>query len=408
MRALNEIIQDLIAIKEQGKAPLTLLAVCPNSSAVLEAAIKAASRDRSILLLAATLNQVDYEGSYTGWTQDQFVQEMHKYAKKYDWSGPIYPCLDHGGPWLKDLHTLANLSYPETMENVKTSLTACIRAGYKLLHIDPTVDRTLPVDHALPIELVVSRTVELIDHAEQVRKAYGLPKVDYEVGTEEVHGGLVDIKRFEAFIDLLHKELTRNHLAHCWPCLLVAQVGTDLHTITFKPRVARQLFRILAPYGSMVKGHYTDWVQSPYKYPISGIGGANVGPEFTAAEYDALAALANQERQSPSTRSPSKFMQILQTAVVDSKRWIKWLLPHERELPFSQLDPRRQEWLLKTGSRYIWTDPQVVAYRAHLYSNLNRIGIDAHNYVIDQVARVVEKYILAFNLRNSVDSLGGM
>ncbi len=406
MRALNEIIKDLITLREQEKAALTLLAVCPNSSAVLEAAVKAASRKRSILLLAATLNQVDYEGSYTGWTQDRFVQEMHMYADKYNWSGPIYPCLDHGGPWLKDLHTLANISYPETMENVKTSITACIRAGYRLLHIDPTVDRTLPAGNALPLELVVSRTVELIDHAERVRKKYALPKVDYEVGTEEVHGGLVDIKRFEEFIDFLHTELNRYNLADCWPCLLVAQVGTDLHTTKFKSRVAMKLFRILAPHGSMVKGHYTDWVQSPHEYPASGIGAANVGPEFTAAEYDALAALESQERLLASTRSSSKIMQTLKSAVIDSRRWKKWLLPHERELPFSQLTPPRQEWLLKTGSRYIWTNPQVLASRANLYVNLDRVGIDAHNYVIDQITQTVEKYISAFNLQNSVDILG--
>ena len=65
-----------------------------------------------------------------------------------------------------------------------------------MLHIDPTVDRTLPTDAPVPIELVVERTLELIGHAEAERQRLGQPPISYEVGTEEVHGGLVDLDSF--------------------------------------------------------------------------------------------------------------------------------------------------------------------------------------------------------------------
>ncbi len=406
MRDLNEIIKELILRKNLGKPPITLLAVCPNSSAVLEAAVKAAAKNRSLMLFAATLNQVDFETSYTGWTQAQFVHEMREYADKYEWSGPLYPCLDHGGPWLKDLHTLANLTYTEAMSKVKTSISACIMAEYKLLHIDPTVDRTLATNQPIPLELVVGRTVELIEHAERLRIANELPGLAYEVGTEEVHGGLVDIQRFEDFIDLLQTELGKRNLRYCWPCLLVAQIGTDLHTASFKPRAAQRLFSILAPLGSLAKGHYTDWVETPEEYPASGMGAANVGPEFTAQEFTALRELEDQERELIHGMPASNFMDTLQNAVIESDRWKKWLLTQEKGLPFVELRPKRKEWLLKTGSRYIWTHPQVVATRRTLYHNLGQIGIDAHAYVIESIMKVIEKYIQAFNLQNSVDSLG--
>ena len=408
MRDLDEIIQDLILRKEQGKKPITLLAVCPNSSAVLEAAVQAAIRNRSIMLFAATLNQVDIESSYTGWSQADFVGLLEEYANKYHWSGPLYPCLDHGGPWLKDLHSLEKLSYIETMNKVKNSITACVEAGYRLLHIDPTVDRTLSINQPLPIQLVVDRTVELIAHAECIRLASGLPKLAYEVGTEEVHGGLVDLDRFEEFLALLRVQLLKENLHHCWPCLLVAQIGTDLHTTIFKPEVARRLYSILAPLGSMVKGHYTDWVENPEEYPATGIGAANVGPEFTAEEYKALSELEEQERVIiAQTRAPSSnIMETVQNVVVESGRWKKWLLPGEESLAFNGLTSTRKEWLLQTGSRYIWTDERVVAARNILYNNLWMKGIDAHNYVIEKITQVIEKYILVFNLKNSVDILG--
>jgi D-tagatose-1,6-bisphosphate aldolase subunit GatZ/KbaZ len=407
MRDLNDIIKDLILRKEQGKKPITLLAVCPNSSAVLEAAVNAAVRNRSIMLFAATLNQVDFEYSYTGWTQVEFVHQLEEYANKYQWFGHLYPCLDHGGPWLKDLHTLAKLSYSETMDKVKNSITACIEAGYKLLHIDPTVDRTLSINQSLPIQLVVERTVELIAHAEQIRLASGLPKLAYEVGTEEVHGGLVDLDRFEEFLHLLRSQLYGKNLDYCWPCLFVAQIGTDLHTTIFKPDIARRLYSILAPLGSMVKGHYTDWVENPEEYPATGIGAANVGPEFTSVEFKALSELEEQERllitqlQFPA----SHFIETLKNAVVESGRWKKWLLLEEEGLAFSELTSTRKEWLLQTGSRYIWADDQVVAARHLLYKNLWEKGIDAHSYVIEKISRGIEKYIMVFNLQNSVNTL---
>ncbi len=405
---LDQIIKELITRNTQGQQPITLLAVCPNSEAVLEAAVKAAARNQSIMLFAATLNQVDFEASYTGWTQADFVRQMQAYAHQYHWNGPLYPCLDHGGPWLKDLHTLAKLTYPETMQKVKNSIAACIQAGYKLLHIDPTVDRSYPHGQSLPLELVVQRTVELIAHAEHIRSENRVPKIAYEVGTEEVHGGLVDLDRFEGFIRLLQAELNVHNLDHCWPTLFVAQIGTDLHTTNFKPEAARRLYSILAPLGSLAKGHYTDWVENPADYPASGMGAANVGPEFTAEEFMALCELEEQERViiKKSGVRPSNFMATLQRVVIESGRWKKWLLPGEEESPFHELSVARKDWLLKTGSRYIWTNGEVTSARSTLYGNFRDTKVDPHSFVVEKITLAIEKYIKAFNLQNSITTLG--
>jgi tagatose-1,6-bisphosphate aldolase non-catalytic subunit AgaZ/GatZ len=406
IRDFNEIIKILILRKEHGDRPLTLLAVCPNSSAVLEAAIKAAARNRSVMLFAATLNQVDVESSYTGWTPTDFVHQMQRFAKKYQWSGALYPCLDHGGPWLKDLHTLEKLPFSVTMDKVKNSISACIQAGYKLLHIDPTVDRTLPLNTSLPLELVVDRTLELMLHAEKIRSANRLPRLAYEVGTEEVHGGLVDINRFINFLDLLQIQLNKNNLSECWPCLFVAQIGTDLHTTVFNPQAARDLYSILSPKGSMVKGHYTDWVENPEDYPITGMGAANVGPEFTAEEYVALKELEKLERELNTHIQPSYFIETLENVVIEEGRWKKWLLPDEVGLDFKDLSVARKEWLLTTGSRYIWTNDRVITARNLLYKNLSNQVDDPHAYVVERITQKVEKYLQAFNLQNSMDILG--
>ncbi len=408
MKPLQTIIQRLIDLRDSGRAQITLLAVCPNSAAVLEAAVKAASRNNCPMLFAATLNQVDTDGGYTGWTAQEFVNQVDGYAQHHHWDGPLYPCLDHGGPWLKDLHTLNRLTLQESMSRVKESLSACIAAGYKLLHIDPTVDRSLPAGTPVPLEKVVERTVELMAHAESARRSLGTPEIAYEVGTEEVHGGLVEFERFERFLAQLKASLDAKGLGHTWPRFIVAQVGTDLHTTSFDPEAARRLYATLAPLGSLAKGHYTDWVENPGAYPASGMGGANVGPEFTAAEYLALKDLCQKEqgflRNNPGV-IPSRFLATLQEAVIASKRWMKWLQPDEIGLDFNALSPARQDWLLQTGSRYIWTAPQVVATRQRLYDNVSAELPDPHAYVVDQIEAAIDRYIASFGLFDSLSLL---
>ncbi len=407
MKPLREVTQDLLILRQQG-ITITLLAVCPNSAAVLEAAVRSAARNNSLMLYAATLNQVDRDGGYTGWTAEHFTGEIKRLAQKYRWDGPLYPCLDHGGPWLKDRHTKEKLSFEETNREVKLSLAACLKAGYQLLHIDPTVDRTLVAGQPLPVETVVTRTLDLIGYAEVEREVSGLPPVAYEVGTEEVHGGLVDFSAFEYFLADLHTRLKDRSLENAWPSFIVAQVGTDLHTNFFDSQAALRLAERVAPLGSLIKGHYTDWVENPRAYPQSGMGGANVGPEFTSVEFQALDELCGREqdlvRHSPYTSS--HFMQALEEAVVASGRWKKWLLPGEHEKEYSALSPERRSWLAQTGARYVWATTQVQAARQHLYSNLEKAGMDGNDFVVERISQAIDRYIEAFNLTGSVDRLG--
>jgi D-tagatose-1,6-bisphosphate aldolase subunit GatZ/KbaZ len=407
MVGLQDIVRRLIALRGRGTC-ITLLAICPNSDAVLEAAVKTAAANHMPMLFAATLNQVDRDGGYTGWTPRAFVAQMRELATEYGCSAPLYPCLDHGGPWLKDAHVRDGLTLDQTMAEVKASLAACLEAGYVLLHVDPTVDRGLPPGQPLEIDVVVERTIELIVHAETERVRLGLPPVSYEVGTEEVRGGLADFANLDRFLAGLGVGLRARGLAHAWPCFIVGKVGTDLHTTTFDPKSACRLYGRVAPLGSLVKGHYTDWVENPAEYPSSGMGGANVGPEFTAAELAALHELCMCEERATRDRSESSgFAGVLKAAVVDSNRWRKWLLPDEVGQPFDDLSVERQEWLVATGARYIWSEPRVLAARGHLYDNLRSELADPNGFVVARIAQSIQKYVDAFNLRDSSPLLLG-
>ncbi|HCO68491.1 MAG TPA: hypothetical protein DIT04_12140 [Dysgonomonas sp.] len=381
----------------------TLLAVCPNSMSVIKASLRAAKRNNAPIKYAATLNQIDGDGGYTGLTQKQFTKMLEIEASRINYKGQYIVAIDHGGPWLKDIQAKEKWDIDKAMNGVKKSFEDAVLAGYDLLHVDPTVDIHIEKDSVIDIRVVASRTVELIAHVEKFRKQNNLPAISYEVGTEEVEGGLADEKTFDLFLELLRDGLKNAGLQKVWPCFIVGKVGTDLHTIVFDKEVARKLTAKAAKYGSFIKGHYTDAVENPYDYPLCGIGAANVGPEFTISEYKALMELEELERiyhTEGKVAALSNIQAELKQAVIDSNRWQKWLKAGEKGKQLHELAPERQEWIIQTCCRYIYQNPEIIAARLRLYENLGNLGIDAEEIVLSTIERDMDKYFNAFNLVN--------
>lgn len=405
---VESVLEKIKEIKEETGVNRTLFAACPNSIAVIKASIRSAKRCNAPIKFATTLNQVDFNRGYTGLTQKEFVKLIEQEAEAINFTGPIMIAVDHGGPWLKDADRLSNLSFEETMQNVKKSMIASMEAGYHLLHVDPTIDINLKEGEVIDIKVVAERTADIIKHVEAHRVKNNLPQISYEVGTEEVHGGLADMDNFRKFLTYLKEVLSLANLEDVWPCFVVGKVGTDLHTTTFDPDVAKTLTLEAGKFGSVIKGHYSDNVSNPEAYPLAGMGGANVGPEFTEMEYDGLMELVDLEKAfftAEKVAKLSNFKDILWQAVIVSNRWKKWLLPDESNTDFKSIDYERQLWLIKTGCRYIWENDSVVAARTKLYGNLERNGIDAESIVLSKIEKAMEKYFYSFNLVDFNDYL---
>lgn len=397
------LIRKINEISKKEKKNCTMLAVCPNSENVLKAAIYAAKRANTPIKFAATLNQVDIDGGYTGWTQEDLVRKIKEYSYRIGYNGPTIVAVDHGGPWLKDIQAIEKWDLDKSMRWIKKSFEASLLAGYDLIHIDPTVDI---FNKDIKIETVVERTIELISHVENFRILKKIKPISYEVGTEEVQGGLADVRVFNKFLKLLKKGLNEINLDYIWPIFIVGKVGTDLHTTTFDSSIAEELVKISAGYGSYIKGHYTDFVSNPEDYPKSGIGAANVGPEFTMLEYDGLSQLSEIEDKlfkENKIACRSNFIEVLERAVVESGRWKKWL--RDGEVDFNSLSESRKKWIVKTSSRYVWAIPEVRCSQINLYRNLELNGIDADSWVISKIEESMDKYFRAFNLINLNDRL---
>lgn len=385
----------------RGRVKHTLLAVCPNSEVVARAALQAAREARAPLLYAATLNQVDRNGGYTGWTPASFASFVSDEIDRIELDMPVALCLDHGGPWKKDAHVHEDLSYEASRAEVLDSIYACLDAGYDLLHIDPTVDRRLPPGQPVDVSDIVERTVDLLGHAESYRQSIGRGPVAYEVGTEESGSGLQTEDRFCAFLRQLAQALDQNNLPR--PSFVVGDVGTRLDTSHVNMvRTERLTAEARQQIGALLKGHYTDSVERLEVYPISGVGGANVGPGLSSAEYDALLDLVALEQRLDAS---SGFRTALRSAVVESNRWRKWLHPEEQGLDFDNLPRERRDWLVHTGSRYVWTHPDVQDARARLYENV-RDYRDPEAFVHWRVRSEILRYMHAFNLAGLGSRMG--
>ncbi|PSQ79614.1 MAG: tagatose-bisphosphate aldolase [Bacteroidetes bacterium QH_6_63_17] len=397
---LRQLLLGSLTAPDRAGTRHTLLAVCPNSEAVARAALSAAQEARTPLLYAATLNQVDRDGGYTGWTPHDLASFVEADIERQSVDVPVFLGLDHGGPWAKDAHSMNDLNADPAMTAAKRSVAACVTAGYDLLHLDPAAGPPDASDDPLPLDVLVDRTVTLLQHAESVRQAEKKPPVAYEVGTDQPRGGLASEERIRAFLRRLRSTLDAHDLPR--PSFVVGDLGTTPDSGRFDADRARRLVAAASDeMNALMKGHYTDDVDTPSAYPLSGVGGANVGPGLSAVEARAVRDLEALEAQ---LGNDSGMIETLRAAVVESERWRKWLHPAEQGRSFDDLPEDRQRWLVNTGSRYVWADSDVQEARARLYEHVAPYR-DAEAYVLWRLKTAILHYMHAFNLVGLTDRL---
>lgn len=389
----------------------TLLGVCPMSEEIVTAALREAAAESFVPMFIATPRQVDADRGYTGWSQRDLRAFIERTADREGYDGPAILARDHGGPYQSMRDRGDDSVDPETaMEYAKELFYDDLEAGFDVLHVDATEDAT--ADEILPLSTVADRTVELIESIERERRENGYDPVYYEVGTEEISGGMTDAESFEQYVELLVENLANEGLEDVQDRLLfiVGQVGTTMRidmTNEFDPDQASTLVERAGTHGLYLKTHYTDWLDDSTlsRFPELGIGGANVGPEFAAAIVDALADLTEREREivaSTDDVSASGFMETFEDATIEDETWKKFApdnLDDDERASFIEENRRN---IATCVGRYVFTDPAVVDAREQLYETIEtHTEIDPDEYVVDSVQSAIDRYVDAFNLSGS-------
>ena len=98
MPKTEQLLKRIDELQNQTGVRRTIFAACPNSPAVITASLRAAKRNNAPIYFAATLNQVDCDGGYTGMTQEAFVRTVRFETERVNFTGPVIIAIDHGGP----------------------------------------------------------------------------------------------------------------------------------------------------------------------------------------------------------------------------------------------------------------------------------------------------------------------
>lgn len=385
---------------KSSRTPVTLLGIGPVSAAVIQAAIESARDLEFPLMFIASRNQIDskeFGGGYlNGWDQYEFVRNIRRLARHVGYDGPMYFCRDHGGPWQRDEELREKIDLEEAMRRAEKSLIHDMLTGFDLLHIDPTKGPESPY----LMSVIIDRTIELMDTLKTETYRAG-KSIEYEVGTEDVTGGITSEHLFRGFVMELTDKLKVCELPK--PLFVVGQTGTLLrmnrNVGKFEIGNTELLCSAAARYGIGFKAHNTDYVMPELLklHPSMGITGANVAPEFGHAETIALLELAEEEAQVSSlSNSPTSHLkEKMQAEIFKLKKWLA-----DTDIDLTEEEIRRDEIKLQeltiTYGHYTFSSPAIIAARKTLYTNLSRL--EPHKTVVHTIRAVIEKYVEAFRL----------
>lgn len=398
-------VRDLAKHIQASGHKCTLLGVGPVSEIVVKATFEACARHKCPAIFIASRNQVDLKELGHGYLmggmdQFAFTALLKQVQQQVGYVGPVYICRDHGGPWQRNVELDNKYPVAQAMEIAKQSFKADIEAGFNYLHIDPT---KCPLQHT-PSD-IREWTLELQSFCEETRLALGMPEIDYEVGTEDIQGGLTSRDTFENFLKLLVKGCEERNLPK--PTCIVGQTGTltrmDKNIGHFDQVQTRELAAIAAQYGVGFKEHNGDYLSaaSCRIHPDLGVTGLNVAPEFGLVETDACLALSDLEQKLAregwvKEEETSHFRELLTEAAFTSSPWEKWMSSEVKKQPRekTESDAALRLLIARVCGHYVYDMPHIIEARATLFRNINTFGLQdgAHQYVMAKVRDAIEFY----------------
>ncbi len=400
-------------LKDKGEK-FTMLGIGPMSKPLIKATLELAQEKDFPIMLIASRNQVDSDefghGYVRDWDQDRFVADVKAVEEEIGFKGLCYLCRDHGGPWQRDEERAAKLPVNEAMDKCIRSYKHDMEAGFDLLHIDPTKDPEFAMG-TVPFELVIDRTVEIIDALEQYRKEKNLPEIGYEAGTEETNGGLTSVDAFSNFIDTLVARLAEKGIKA--PEFVVGQTGT-LTRLTenvgnFNRENAKLLSANSAKHGVGVKEHNGDYLSDKIllEHPVLGITAMNVAPEFGTVETRAYLELAKTEQRNVPADKCSDLTAQMSKEAVKSERWRKWMVGDTAKAGVDEVlkDVELTAQITDICGHYTYEIPAVKAAIQKMLNNLKEIGIDGEGYVNYMLKNSIDRYAYCFGMHGLTSKL---
>jgi hypothetical protein len=138
-------------------------------------------------------------------------------------------------------------------------------------------------------------------------------------------------------------------------------------------------------------------------HPVHGITAANIAPEFGVVETGAYLMLADIEKDAfdrGMLDNRSDFTSVIQEAAVKSERWRKWMVGNTGNMPVDEVmkDAGQVRMITEAAGHYTFEIPEVKQQMREMFDNLDKIGLEPNQIVIDRIKKSISRYVECFNL----------
>ena len=439
MPSINSYLTDILVAQKRGQAQ-GIYANCSANQFVIEAGVKHALRDGSVLLVESTSNQVDQYGGYIGMTPRQFAQYVRGIALSLGLSPErIILGGDHLGP-----NVWQNEPAASAMAKARVLVQECVLAGYGKIHLDASMKcgDDAP-DTPLAKTTIAERAADLCLAAEQayhqVKSLF--PKPVYVIGSEvpppggahakEARISVTKLEDAEEIITITKNAFTKRGLEAAWKRViaLVVQPGVEFgndFVLEYDPVQASALSGFIKSYERLVfEAHSTDYQrrEALRKMVADHFAILKVGPALTFAFREAVFALALMEKEwlvVKSSVSLSNIIETLDSVMLDNPvHWKEHYTGTEEYLCYA----RRYSY--SDRARYYWSMPELQKAMEILLNNLEKnpvpimllsqfmpvqyervreglLGLSPRELIHDKIASVLADYAYACGMGGAV------
>ncbi|MCC5942082.1 MAG: class II D-tagatose-bisphosphate aldolase, non-catalytic subunit [Balneolaceae bacterium] len=371
----------------------TLLGVGPISKNCVDAVLELSDEHDIPLILIASRNQIDSEefggGYVNNWTTESFAD----YVNKNSGSGKVILARDHGGPWQNKTEVGKKLSLSAAMDSAKKSYKADIDAGFKILHIDPSIDI-----HKHPSQdEILERVFELYEYCLNYASEQAKELI-FEIGTEEQSGFLNSNEDLKKVLDKVHSFC--DELKYPKPSFVVIQTGTKVKEMKNIGRFEKMMVQkngenelkksiseivaICNQAGIFMKTHNMDYLshEALNMHTDLGIHAANVAPEFGVTETKTLLSLLSSHSMQ------SLANQFLELSY-QSKKWEKWMQNK------SEATDRDRSVI---AGHYVFSTKECLQIKQEAADKLSKKGIDLESTLKGEIKKQITRYLKGYRI----------
>lgn len=388
---MTEYLRELVAAQKRGDA-VGITSICSANNFVISAALEYARKRNRSVCIESTGRQVNQYGGYSGLQPNEFAQYVRRISVEMK-LGEDQVILggDHLGPgfWRFENSDVA-------MSKARELIRHCVRAGYRKLHLDPSMpckDDMYKGHPDLSLKTIAERTVSLCETAEEAvdMRSGNKTQLVYVVGAEVptpggVHKDKGEIpvsstRDVEETISIMHSVFIEKGLESAWNrCIaLVVENGAAFGpeaVYDYDSKKTEDIKSLIESEKNIVfEAHSTDFQtqQSLTNMVRDHFAILKAGPCLTFATREALYALSYIEREwlegkqgVTLSRLPELMQELMST---DRKHWQDLYSGNEKYLRYITA------FGFSDRIRYYWSDHRCADAIARLFQNLTRYGI---------------------------------